>query len=49
VFNESQEMLMSMNQSIVTIKNGKLEGVEKRGLYIFKGIPYAAPPVGNLR
>ncbi len=30
-------------------KSGKLEGVDKKGLYVFKGIPYAAPPVGKLR
>jgi para-nitrobenzyl esterase len=33
----------------VTLKNGKLEGYSDNELYVFKGIPYAAPPVGNLR
>jgi len=36
-------------QAIVKIKTGKLEGYYEDSLYIFKGIPYAAPPVGELR
>jgi para-nitrobenzyl esterase len=36
-------------QTVVTTKNGKLEGYIQDGLYVFKGIPYAAPPVGKLR
>jgi para-nitrobenzyl esterase len=36
-------------QTIVNTKNGKLEGVFENGLYAFKGIPYAEPPVGALR
>lgn len=36
-------------QAVVTTKNGKLEGYFKDSLYVFKGVPYAAPPVGNLR
>jgi para-nitrobenzyl esterase len=36
-------------QAIVTTRSGKLEGKVEDGLYIFKGIPYAAPPIGNLR
>jgi para-nitrobenzyl esterase len=38
-----------MSQTIVTTKSGKLEGTSKNGLYVFKGIPYTAPPVGKLR
>ncbi|QDV29843.1 Para-nitrobenzyl esterase [Planctopirus ephydatiae] len=33
----------------VTIDSGKLEGVNSDGLHVFKGIPYAAPPIGELR
>jgi para-nitrobenzyl esterase len=35
--------------AIVNTKSGKLEGTIKKGLYVFKGIPYAVPPVGSLR
>ncbi|MGD0795295.1 MAG: carboxylesterase/lipase family protein [Dehalococcoidales bacterium] len=34
---------------VVTTKSGKLEGIYQDGLYIFKGIPYAAPTMGELR
>jgi para-nitrobenzyl esterase len=34
---------------IIQIKNGKLQGVEEYGMLAFKNIPYAAPPVGELR
>ena len=34
---------------IVQIANGKLQGVERDGMVMFKNIPYAAPPVGELR
>ncbi len=36
-------------QPIVTTKCGKLEGLIENDMYVFKGIPYASPPVGNLR
>jgi para-nitrobenzyl esterase len=35
---------------IIKIQNGMVEGViEKSGVHSFKGIPFAAPPVGDLR
>lgn len=40
---------MSSKPAIVTTKYGKVEGDFIDGLYIFKGIPYAAPPTGELR
>ena len=41
-------MFAQTNQ--VKIANGIVEGViESSGIYSFKGIPFAAPPVGNLR
>jgi para-nitrobenzyl esterase len=33
----------------VTVDTGTLEGVQSEGVEFFKGIPYAAPPVGDLR
>ncbi len=40
---------MSENQSVVSTGSGQLEGFVHNGLHVFKGIPYAAPPVGRLR
>ncbi len=34
---------------IIATKYGKIEGVQKEGYICFKGIPYAKPPVGELR
>ena len=33
----------------VSISQGKLDGDEQPGLFVFKGIPFAAPPVGAFR
>jgi para-nitrobenzyl esterase len=35
--------------TIVETSYGKLEGVEQDGLAVFRGIPFAQPPVGKLR
>lgn len=34
---------------IAEIKNGKIQGYDGDGIKIFKGIPYAEPPIGDLR
>jgi para-nitrobenzyl esterase len=36
-------------EMIVKADSGRIEGYQQRGLYVFKGIPYAAPPVGERR
>jgi len=35
--------------AIVSTRNGHVEGNYEDGQYVFRGIPYAAAPVGNLR
>lgn len=35
--------------TVVNTKSGKVEGLYEDQQYVFKGIPYAAPPVGELR
>ncbi len=36
---------------VINVEGGLIEGMKtvKDGVYVFKGIPYAAPPVGDLR
>ena len=38
-----------MLDKVISTKFGKLSGVEEDGVLLFKGVPYAAPPVGDLR
>src|ERR1700732_5352020 len=33
----------------VRVEQGILEGNQKQGVFRFRGVPYAAPPVGDLR
>ena len=35
--------------NVIETKNGKVEGTIENGIKVFKGIPFAAPPVGDLR
>ncbi len=37
------------DEATITVKQGKLRGETSEGLRIFRGIPYAEPPVGKLR
>ena len=41
-------MAKSIGAAVET-KDGKIEGINQDGLYVFKGIPYAAPPSGERR
>jgi para-nitrobenzyl esterase len=34
---------------IVKVEGGRIQGTVENGLYVYKGIPFAAPPVGDLR
>ncbi|MBI2729724.1 MAG: carboxylesterase family protein [Sphingobacteriales bacterium] len=34
---------------LVKVENGILQGTDESGIHVFKGVPYAAPPVGELR
>jgi para-nitrobenzyl esterase len=36
-------------QDVVSVENGKLKGASEGAITVFKGVPYAAPPVGDLR
>ena len=38
-----------MNEKVVNTKYGKVSGIEKESIVIFKGVPYACPPIGDLR
>ncbi len=40
---------MNERQTMVHLTLGTLEGTYDRGVYAFKGVPYAAPPVGSRR
>ena len=35
--------------TIVATRSGKVEGFERDGVHVFRGIPYAEPPIGALR
>lgn len=35
--------------TIVSYKDGQVEGIDSSGVKIFRGVPFAQPPVGQLR
>jgi para-nitrobenzyl esterase len=41
--------MIEEKQAVVATKSGEVEGYHTDGLYVYKGIPYAASPVGRLR
>src|SRR5437773_6839049 len=47
----SSIVVAQLNNSLPRINtaNGVLEGVDESGVKTFKGVPFAAPPVGNFR
>lgn len=43
------QMPASIDPANVRITNGALSGSRENGVLVFRGVPYAAPPVGELR
>jgi para-nitrobenzyl esterase len=41
--------MSDQTEIVIETSNGKVRGYSRRGVAKFKGIPYAAPPVGDLR
>lgn len=41
----------SVENPVLTIEGGQVQGVpaDKAGVYVYRGIPYAAAPLGDLR
>ena len=42
-------VLTTTGRPVATTEGGVLSGVLEHGVFIFRGIPYAAPPVGDRR
>jgi para-nitrobenzyl esterase len=40
---------MATNESVVALRAGRIEGERLDGVSVFRGVPYAQPPVGPLR
>src|SRR6266849_1713228 len=46
---ESYSVDINSSRTVVHTHSGYVQGVVQGNLLVFRGIPYAAPPVGNLR
>ena len=46
---EANKSNLDQASTVVKVDSGQLQGVEADGVISFKGVPFAAPPVGNLR
>src|SRR5947207_2204765 len=46
---EANRTRPDQSSAVVKIDSGQLQGVAADGVVSFKGIPFAAPPVGELR
>mgnify|MGYP002522905636 CR=1 FL=1 len=46
-----QQNQQEVNNPVLTIEGGQIQGVlaDNPGVYVYRGIPYAAPPIGKLR
>ena len=42
-------MCANLSSAAVTIETGQVEGTTQNGMTVYLGIPFAAPPVGDLR
>ena len=38
-----------LSEAAATVKGGVVQGTVEDGIAVFRGIPFAAPPVGDLR